>query len=572
MRSSTRVKLAAASGIVLSALVSSTPASAATLYWSADGENHGGAGQWNTTGAGTGRWGLSPSGPFDIVWDNTANANDTAVFGGATGNVSVSGEITLNKVRFDATQSVSLTGGNGTLTTANRLIFTGDNAGFHSVNSTGTTSSFNTIHVEMNGTVTKTGPGVIQFGTNAAAPTTHKYIVNEGVFVAGGNGARFGSAPAAYVPDYFTFNGAGLSAGSTALTIGATRGITLGPGGMSVSMTGSGITMTLSSPIIGTEGGDLVLRANSGPFAGNGAVTTAPDVILNSTANSWDGGLTILNGSLRVGASGVIPDTAPVSVTGNGIGSAGALRIQTFDETIGSLSGTGRVNIGTGGILRIGAANNLLPTTHTGIIEGTGSVEKVGTGVQAIGGATASTYTGTTTVTGGTLVRNGTHTGAGNYTVAAGATLAGSGTISFASDNNFLMVFGTLAPGNSIGTLSALVGDVGLAGIADFEIDLDGNTSDKLIVGDLLIYGGTLNVIFTGTAPVAGGSYDLFDFFDATGEFAAINFTGGTFDPSQTVSFNHVTGVVTVTAVPEPGALALLGIGALGLLARRRKA
>ena len=77
-------------------------------------------------------------------------------------------------------------------------------------------------------------------------------------------------------------------------------------------------------------------------------------------------------------------------------------------------------------------------------ISGPGGLEKTGNASLSLTGA--NTYTGSTVVGGRTLSMNGSLTS--NVTVLPGGSLGGNGTI----DGN-VVVQGTLAPGNSIGTL-----------------------------------------------------------------------------------------------------------------------
>lgn len=87
-----------------------------------------------------------------------------------------------------------------------------------------------------------------------------------------------------------------------------------------------------------------------------------------------------------------------------------------------------------------------------------------------------------------------------------------------------------------------------------------------------LTYGGTLTVNLNGTTPAAGTTYDLFDFATETGTFSAINVTNG--GSSFGGTFDYTTGVLTLTAVPEPSTWTggVLTLGALGYCVRRRKA
>jgi autotransporter-associated beta strand protein len=147
------------------------------------------------------------------------------------------------------------------------------------------------------------------------------------------------------------------------------------------------------------------------------------------------------------------------------------------------------------------------------------TVVKVGDNTQTFAGP--NTYSGTTTVNGGTLLINGTHArdalqnaypGAplpaanalpvGDYTVNSGGTLGGTGSIGSAADpvdihNNG----GTIAPGASIGTLTAN-GNVTFGASSSLDIEVDGTLADTLaVVGnlDLTALGTALNVTGSGS-------------------------------------------------------------------------
>ncbi|MFO0885447.1 MAG: autotransporter-associated beta strand repeat-containing protein [Pirellulales bacterium] len=91
-------------------------------------------------------------------------------------------------------------------------------------------------------------------------------------------------------------------------------------------------------------------------------------------------------------SSQVIPDAATVLVSG------GKLELNSQAETIGTLTGTGSVDV-SGGTLSVGSNN----TNHTfgGTLIGSGNVVKTGTGKWTLGGN--NTFTGTMTVAMGTL-------------------------------------------------------------------------------------------------------------------------------------------------------------------------
>lgn len=110
-------------------------------------------------------------------------------------------------------------------------------------------------------------------------------------------------------------------------------------------------------------------------------------------------------------------------------------------------------SIGSNGDIALGAntletGGNNRSTTYSGVMSGTGGLEKKGTGNFILTGTNA--YTGNTNVSGGTLSVNGSIANSAGVFVNTGGTLGGSGTVSTTVVNNG----GTIAPGNSIGTLT----------------------------------------------------------------------------------------------------------------------
>ncbi len=288
----------------------------------------------------------------------------------------------------------------------------------------------------------------------------------------------------------------------------------------------------------------------AGAISGSGTVTKQAAGILTFTGiNSYTGGTTISAGTLALSGAGTLAATGAVNLTGSsavfdisGIAAPGL--------TIGDLEGVAGSTVILGDTaLTFGTITPT--TTFAGVIQGTGSISKVGGGTAILTGANtysggtsvgsgalqgdtislqgdiadnatlvfdqsfdgtyagsindflmfsgddpgapipgnlvkqgsgsvtltgSNSLTGSVTVSGGSLIVNGTLAGAGTMTTSAGTLVGGTGTIT--QDITF---GGTLAPGNSIGTIN-LVGVQTLATGSALEVEFDPTTSDLVNV------------------------------------------------------------------------------------------
>jgi len=157
----------------------------------------------------------------------------------------------------------------------------------------------------------------------------------------------------------------------------------------------------------------------------------------------------------------------------------------------------------------------------------------------------------------GVFIQNGTHHNAGSHTIRQGGTLGGTGTVQLADSGKFIDQYGTLTPGTAteIGTLTIAVGDLKFYAStqAKFQVDLTTDKADKVVVGDLLTYNGTLTIDVTG-ARDSDASYTLFQFGSKTGTFTAVNITGVNPNKAE-ASFDGDTGVLTYHLLPPQGTL-----------------
>jgi autotransporter-associated beta strand protein len=178
----------------------------------------------------------------------------------------------------------------------------------------------------------------------------------------------------------------------------------------------------------------------------------------------------------------------------------------TFSGAV-SLNGNDGLGTATNRFFQI--ANTAL-TTLSGVISDGGSgygIVKTGNGTLLL--SSTETYTGPTLITNGILQVNG-QLGSGAVTVATNAALGGVGTI---NGPVTVLAGGSLAPGNSIGTLT-VNNNVSLGGGLAIEVNKSGSpSSDNVVVSGTLINSGIgpITVTNLGPALVQGDTFTLFN-------------------------------------------------------------
>jgi autotransporter-associated beta strand protein len=509
----------------------------------------------------------------------TTAAAQALAFG--TSPITVTTAQTINSVTVSAPSTVDIetSGGAGTTLTFGALAGTG---GLTSIgNGTLIIGGTNSTYT---GNLTLGGTGTVKMGSTAA--------------LGAGNGVTVGAGTT------FDLNGnsntiAGLSdaagVGGTVTNSGVAATLTLG---------GSGTT-SYAGMITGTNTGLAVSLAGSGSQTLGGA-------------NSYGGGTTINTGTLSVvGAAATLgASTGPLAVnnTNTGAGTATILNLSTtLATTVGSLSGTiatpgsgtNSATINNGG--QPFTVNQTTAGTYSGIIAGTGSFTLGASSTSTLTLTGGNTYQGGTTILAGTLLANnatGSATGPGTVSVGNGSTaafLGGGGSIAGPATIN---AGATLSPssGGAPATLTmagaitfkagsyyqvAIVGGGSGLANAGSAYDSVNNTSGTavnlggatLVLVDNVVASGTYDIL--QNANDAGSGTNPADSFSYPGIgllASGTQFTGGsnTFtilynsDPAGD-GFGTGNDIVLVSATPEPGTLGLVGLGALGLLARRRR-
>lgn len=340
----------------------------------------------------------------------------------------------------------------------------------------------------------------------------------------------------------------------------------------------TGASVSLTGQITGSSGLDIY----PGTTGYLGTVTLNNAGTANNYAGDTTVGTSTYNSVLALGAANQIPN-------GSGKGNVivnGTLNLGGFSETINGLSGgsTGTVD-GVSGTPTLTVGDNGATgasNTFDGVIKnsaGTLSLTKVGNGTLTLSGT--NTYTGETKVDEGKLVVNGSISTSLSTTVASGATLAGSGTMGAAT------ISGILAPGNSIGTITA-TGDVTWNDNDAWVFELGSAASTLALAGsgssiqDMLNMTGIGSDFLKGTGTSftfdfantgAVGFYKLVDWAGTSnfsaGDFLATNLSSGL---TATFTVDAGTSALYLNVVPEPGAATMVGsLGVLALLRRRRK-
>jgi hypothetical protein len=307
--------------------------------------------------------------------------------------------------------------------------------------------------------------------------------------------------------------------------------------------------------------------------------------------------LTVLNGGLQIGANGVLSGSGTVAGDLVNRGLIQPTDIVVFDNITnhGRIEGGGHLqgalNNTATGTLSVAAGEQLTvfgfaggPSTSTAH-DNSGTITVAGGGLTLIGGLTNRatlhatdanlSFIGRGFINRANVVLDGTQVDVTGDVFNAASGRIATGEATQVVFHNLVINAGEIAIGAA--DPAHFLAGLSLSGSSHLSLVLGGNAPSGVALVQAqgaVGLGGVLSLSFaTGTVAHAGDSYTLFDFSGATlsHAFAALDLPElgavGAWDTAELFT----SGRIGITAVPEPGAAALLFAGLLTLAFRLRR-
>ena len=420
--------------------------------------------------------------------------------------------------------------------------------------------------IQLAGANTYTGGTILASGTtvrinNATALGTGTFTINGGTIDNTTAGAiTLSNNNAQAWNGNFTFTGTqSLNLGTGAVTLGASRTVTVSANNLTVGgvVSGSGFSLT---------------KAGTGTLTLSGANTYSGGTTLSAGTLNINNASALGTGTFTIGSNSTIDNTT-----------AGAITLSTNNAQVWNgnftFTGTQSLNLGTGAVT-LGSSRTVTANGSTltvgGVISGSGfGLTKAGVGTLVLSGA--NTYTGATAVNAGTLNVNGSLASGSAVTVSnSGTVLGGTGTIngsvSIASSGAILEA-GTGSTGQTLTMKGAVtMGSGSVIALAlgassahsTLAIGVGGSISfqslQKFNIIDLgVTSGSTYNGLVTGIGSDPGTESG----WTIANQSWAYNFSydsanGGEID-------------LTITAVPEPSTWIAAGLALAAVAYNQRK-
>ncbi|KRE08000.1 hypothetical protein ASE63_21960 [Bosea sp. Root381] len=276
------------------------------------------------------------------------------------------------------------------------------------------------------------------------------------------------------------------------------------------------------------------LVGNAGSISGS--IGNAGTVVFDQAGNaSFAGGIAALDGT-------------PGVMVKRGAGALTLTGTSSLDWTVetGRLIASaerfgGNVAIASGASFTFDQAVN---AAYAGVMSGTGGFNKTGAGLLDLTGD-SSGFSGTTTVAGGTLVVNGAL--GGTLDVLTAGRLQGIGTVGNTT------VAGTIAPGNSIGTLN-VAGNVTFNPGSIYEVEVNAaGQSDRIVAGrNATINGGSVKVLAGAGSYAPQTRYTILTAnapSGRSGTFSGVTSNLAFLDPSLSYDANNVYLTMTRNSI-----------------------
>ena len=578
--------VAAAALLAIGGLAAS--ASASTLYWTTSGTNT----NWDASTSDV-NWATAAGGAASTYW---SDGNEASFQAGGAFTVTLNGAVAPTAINISNNSNVTIADGTGTPTIDLGSGGLTDTNGYNQPASIaadielGASQTWNLgtyTELTVSGVISEANAGTtltVTAGTTAdpsnlllagANTYTGGTIINGGSVTVENNGAlgagtvTFG--PAAGSPPAPAST---LTANTTSAPITIANNIDVNGASTVVDLGNSNDsnpfnynTFSINGNITGGgAGSEIAFGVNNFAFGGNNSgYTGSIGVYQGLTLTSLDSGDANANwtGGDVYGYLGIAAGTAG-----------------TVD--LGALSGDVSVESRDGKFYTVDIGGAGLTETYSGNIGATSynnlKIVLVGGQETFTGG---STYNGGTAVQGGTLLvdnATGSGTGTGTVTVDAAGTFGGSGII-----KGDLTSDGTLMVGDAAGTILHANGGTTLGNNSTLDISLDtanvsgGTSGDGLLSTTSLAWGTGITVAVNPATFGGVGTYALIDYSSTSsnpldlGTWTATGLSG--FHYSFSLGTDNGLNAIdlSVSAVPEPSALGLLGLGGLGLLLLGRR-